>query len=267
MPLPDHISPSQILMYFRCGEQYRRRYVEGEKKPPGIKAICGKAVHYGTEVNYTQKLTTRENLPLATVKAATADGFDASINETGVDLTNEEEGRGLAITLGGAKDAAVAMAEAYHTKIATSIQPLMVEKEITFTTDGVGKKLTGRVDLVTEDEVVCDIKTGARARSETDAQRDLQLTWYSVAYRALTGNRPKAVEFHNINPGKLGAKTSIVRSTRTAQDEEILGNYIQTALIGIARDFFPPANPQSFWCSQKYCGYAKTCKFFTKGVK
>ena len=48
MKKPDekpYLSPSQMGMYCRCGEQYRRRYIEKEIIPPGFALIKGGSVH------------------------------------------------------------------------------------------------------------------------------------------------------------------------------------------------------------------------------
>lgn len=53
-----HLSISQINMLGRCGEQYRRRYIEGEKIPPGIAALVGRGVDDSVTINLQNKIDT-----------------------------------------------------------------------------------------------------------------------------------------------------------------------------------------------------------------
>lgn len=46
----NHISYSQISTYLKCGEKYRRNYIEMEKLPPNAAMVCGSSIHYGLEV-------------------------------------------------------------------------------------------------------------------------------------------------------------------------------------------------------------------------
>lgn len=260
---PEYLSPTQLLMYFRCGEQYRRRYLEGEKLPPGIAAISGKAVHKGAETNYSQKLASKQDLPVNAIEMATADSFDTFFRESGVQLTREQENRGLAIILGQAKDSAVAMASVYHETLARKVQPEFVEQKVIIPAGGgIPKPLLGIIDIASENGDVIDIKTGSKKKTQSEADRDLQLTWYSVAYRWLTKKRPRSVQFHTVSSARHKVSAEIIHSTRDETDETILSNYLKSALHGIDSGFFPPANPQSFWCSERYCGYARTCRFY-----
>jgi hypothetical protein len=59
-----HLSQTQLTMYEKCGESYRRRYCdcEGEKIPPGIALVKGTGVHGGSKANFKQKIETKEDL-------------------------------------------------------------------------------------------------------------------------------------------------------------------------------------------------------------
>jgi hypothetical protein len=48
-------------MFQRCGEQYRRRYLENEIIPPGISARIGSGVHKAAEINFRAKIQTGED--------------------------------------------------------------------------------------------------------------------------------------------------------------------------------------------------------------
>ena len=71
--MPEHVSASQLSMYCKCGEQYRRRYVEGEIVPPGVALVSGKSVHKAREIDLKHKMATGEDLAVEAVKESARD--------------------------------------------------------------------------------------------------------------------------------------------------------------------------------------------------
>jgi hypothetical protein len=47
----EHLSASSIGMFRRCPEQFRHRYILGEKERPGEALLIGSAFHTGLEFN------------------------------------------------------------------------------------------------------------------------------------------------------------------------------------------------------------------------
>lgn len=45
-----YISFSQFSTYLKCGERYRRSYVNKEKMPPNVNMVVGSSIHYAIEV-------------------------------------------------------------------------------------------------------------------------------------------------------------------------------------------------------------------------
>ena len=52
----NSIHQSNLGTALRCGEQFRRRYIEGERIPPGVAAGRGTGVHNANDVNLSQKV-------------------------------------------------------------------------------------------------------------------------------------------------------------------------------------------------------------------
>ena len=84
-----HISPSSANMAWRCGEQYRRRYIQGEIIPPAIALGRGRGVHSANRRNLEQKINTFEDMPENDLCDIARDEYIESF-KNGVFLTKEE---------------------------------------------------------------------------------------------------------------------------------------------------------------------------------
>jgi hypothetical protein len=255
-----HISPSQIDMYLRCGEQWRRRYLCGEVIPPGIALIKGSAVHKAAEVNFEQKIASRTDLPLTQLCEAAAEHVDATIRKDGLFLTPEEETIGAQKVIGQIKDSAVTMTGAFVRGIAPRIQPAMVEKFITIPIPNCSHDLLGRLDIATEGDEVVDLKTSSRKKTQEDIDRSDQLTFYDAAFEYETGRPCKGLSLEVVIETKIPT-TQTLRSTRGPKDRGILVAKINTILAGVKAGVFLPAASGAWCCSPRFCGYWHTCPF------
>jgi len=261
--LPDtkkrepQISVSALQMFQRCPQQYEFRYVKGLKIPPGVSQIRGRGFHAGVAHNFRQKVATRQDLPIDEVAGATAD--EVEIGFAGeVFLLPEERGVGISKLKGQAKDQAVRMTAVHHEKIAPKIQPALVEKPITLRPDP-GKfpiNIMGILDLTDEQDVIRDNKTASKTPNQDAAEKSQQLTMYALLFRALTGRKEKAVALDTVVLTAAGnASISLQESIRDGGDIEVLKQRLEVTVSAIQSGIFPPTNPESWWCSEKWCGY------------
>ena len=86
----DAIHQSMVGMWLRCGEQFRRRYIENEILPPGIPARRGSAFHKSADTNHKQKISTGEDLPLGDLKDCASDEYKRLIRDEGVFIRPEK---------------------------------------------------------------------------------------------------------------------------------------------------------------------------------
>lgn len=197
--LGEHLSPSQIKTFQRCPEQWRQRYILGIKTAPGIALIHGDADHTAHEVNFRQKIASREDLPVADVTDAFSDAL-----ETRVALELEEWGEVDGVgdgkaKLGEIKDVGVRMVRAYHQFASPQIQPTHVELAISLTNTAIPVPVIGYIDVVTADLGI-ERKTSARASFDQSwrAQSlfyaawlkrpvDIHVTTKAKATRVITG--------------------------------------------------------------------------------
>lgn len=188
-PLPDHLSPSSLKMYMRCREQWRRRYLLGQKERPGAALVWGTAHNFAlVETNFAQKITTGEDLPVADVELAFAEGFDQRVERDGGEGEIAWDQKP-----GVMKDKGVALAAAYHTQVSASVQPVTVEESFSLELPGVPVPVIGYMD-VTEPGRTIDLKTGSKREMKPD--NAFQGRVYQLA-------RPVPMEFH------LATKTKV----------------------------------------------------------
>src|ERR1700747_456225 len=124
-----YLSPTQLDMYARCPEAYRRRYIEGEIVPPGIAMIQGGTFHRAAARNFEQKIGTHTDLPVADMKELAASEFELGL-AGGYSLTDEEVGEGAGIVIGEAKDQTIDMVEFHARRQAPEYQPILVEEKV-----------------------------------------------------------------------------------------------------------------------------------------
>lgn len=146
--LPDHLSASQVSMFQRCQEQYRRRYVLGQKERPGAALVWGSADHYAHEQNFRQKITSGEDITAADVQLAFAEGFDRAVDRNG----GESEVEWGDDKPGQLKDAGTRLVSVYHETVSPAVQPVAVEEKFEVEIPGVPVPVIGFMDVRTAAE-------------------------------------------------------------------------------------------------------------------
>lgn len=152
-----YISPAQIKMFARCPEQFRRRYVRGEKEPPSGSLVWGRADHSAVEDNFKQKIVTKRDLKTGDVQIGFAAALDREVEEAGGarEVIWDEKDRNM--TIGDAKkrwadvkDKGTRLVGAYHDEVASTIDPVAVEErfELDLKEQGVPVPVVGAIDLV-----------------------------------------------------------------------------------------------------------------------
>lgn len=256
----EHLSPSQLGMFLRCGEAYRRRYEEGEKIPPGIAMIKGSAVDGGVMHNLEQKIESREDLALDDVLAATDEAWEGRIRE-GFELSEEERSVGRKKVLGLQKDSAMRMTALYQEELAPTVQPKLVQENIILKPRP-DLELWGILDLATEEDFVVDLKTSKRKKPAGDVDASDQLTWYAAAFNAKYGRLPAGVRFDVVVDTGKNLSTQQIEGTRDQRHLKALNARVGVLIEAREKGVYHPAPDLNvWWCSPKFCGYFPTCKY------
>lgn len=254
-----HISPTQVEMYSRCGEQYRRRYKERQIIPPGISLLRGSAVHTGVEHNYKQKVESHKDLPKKDVVDRSASAFDDKVRAEGILLNPDEESRGKKVVLAEGKDSTVRLAGLYSDKVAPLVQPKLVETKQTLSVPGASHDLLCRLDVLDDKGVIRDTKTGMKTKPQSDWDASVQLTFYWAMALALKLN-PTGIVVDQLIDTKE-PKYVLSQTARTEKDVNALLCRVNAFQAGVKAGIFIPASPGSWWCSPNWCGYFKTCPY------
>lgn len=261
------ISPSALDMYLRCGEQYRRAYIIKDKQPPGVAMIKGGSVHKAAEVNFRQKIESREDMNVADLQGVAAAHVDATIAGEGLMLSPDEEARGMAKVKGELVDRAVALTAVFRREVAPTVQPVLVEEFVRIDLPRHSHDLNGRLDLVDDARRVRDIKTSSRRKSQDDVDRSDQLTYYAAAASRKLGGEPITNVVLDVLVDTKVPAVQRLTSTRTDADKRVFLAKLTTVMDAINKDVFPPAPVGSWWCSFKFCGYAGSCPYFNSERK
>jgi hypothetical protein len=253
-----YISPSQLEMYTRCGESYRRRYVLGERIPPGVAAVRGTAIHKGAELNYAQKIKTHVDMTESQVVEIAASTFDEKVKNEGVWLSPDEQSAGEKIVVGEAKDTTVTLAGLMARESLPRFQPAEVEVTGRLEIPTASHDLLGRLDLVDERDFIVDFKTSSRKKNQADVDGDTQFTFYDLLFRAAKGRAPKGIIIENLVNKKVPEALTLATS-RTLDDTQALVNRVNTMIHGLKAGVFMPSPAGSWNCSPRWCGYWASC--------
>lgn len=250
------LSPSKINAFERCQLQYKFRYLDGQRKPPGVAAAIGTATHKSVEMNLRAKMETGELLPKEAIQQAARDALENTW-AGGVQLDPDEPA-----DKGEAADQAVALATLHHEEIAPSIQPIALERP--FGVDACdGVTLTGHID-VQEADAITDNKTIGKTPSCIKGDHLNQIKLYAIGALANDGKLPAAVRVDYLVKTKTPKAVRLSEPmTREVAQNALNRLKLQARVIKRATETgdFLPAPADGWACSEKWCGYWNDCPF------
>jgi hypothetical protein len=256
-----YISASQLSMFERCGESYRRRYIEHEIIPPGIAQVKGSGVHGGAKHNFRQKKETHEDLPKKDIIEISVAEFERVVSKQGVFLTREEESVGYNKVIGETKDSVVRLTDLFSTEVASEYQPVYVEESHRLVIPDSPYDLLAVMDLADDLDRVTDLKTAGKSKTQKEVDTSEQLSMYALVFKAITKRLPTEVRLETLVDTKT-PKRQVLTAIRDQRDLEVLVARVDTMIKALAKGVFVPAPANSWACDERYCGYALTCPFY-----
>jgi hypothetical protein len=261
------VSYSRMSMLSRCGEQFRRRYVEHEVVPPDVSLAVGRAVDRAVSENLRSKMVGTGLKPAEEVADLARDAVEDEFRGEVV-LSDEEASRGLRAVKGEAADKSIRLASCHARELAPAITPTAVQRWMAVDLSRLGypAELVGIIDVQEGADRVRDTKTSAKSPVAGAADQSLQLTTYGLAARVLDGKAPTALGLDFLVDSKSGAKSVTQQTSRSVEDYRSLLRRVERYLEVVEKGAFQPTNPDNWWCSTRFCGYATTCPFYRRPV-
>lgn len=245
-----HLSHSQIETFTRCARQWYYRYVEGIKQPPGVAAVIGKGTHEANFQLMRQQMEWGVPMSLPEVHDVARDAAHHAWEREEPMVTEEDPTKGEAV------DTVVGLVDLYARQVAPNLKPVALEQGFELASPDLPFTIVGVVDVETETEIR-DTKTKGRKPEERAARRSHQLALYSL-HAAISGQPHKRVALDYLVKTKTPAYYE-VEATPTDDDYLSLMRRIETIAHAIETGVFVPADPMSWVCSARHCGYYDRC--------
>lgn len=247
----SHISPSMLGLFCRCQEAFHRRYLEGEIIPPGIAAITGTGMHKAAELNFTQKITSGEDLPLSDMQDAARDGYMEACQK-GVFVPKDEEAS-FRTDLAKGLDRSVQLTKLFAERVAPTIQPVASEQKMQALHPALPVPFLGILDVRSE-HAIHDLKTSSRKWSAGKEDGQLQPPIYRYLVQENLGTT-LPFSFHVVSDKDVQEIPAV-----TGQgDIEPIVMRAKALLLSMQTGTFLPAEPGHWMCSPKWCGYFWSC--------
>lgn len=255
-----HISYSQLNMYLRCGEQYRRRYLEGHIIPPSGTMQRGKKCHLAEQKNFETKIITAEFLSSDAVCDVFSTEWEASKHE--IAFTPEELAEGSPATImGKMKDTGIGLLEVFQREQLKYCNPVACEDEFWVRFEGgAALPILGYIDRVDKGDVISELKFQSKSPVNAEILSDTQMTFYDLGYRSKYHRAPKQLMKQYAIATKEPKTTYQQCNGRSPEAIDRLLCRIEKFMDGITKGIFLPAAIGSWCCSPKWCGYWDTCK-------
>jgi len=253
-----HLSATQLDMFCRCPEAWRRRYIEKEIVAPRAAMLRGSSIHIAAETNMRQKIESHEDMPAQDIIDLAVSTYQDKIKHESYEIGPGETSRDVE----RAADTVAAMAEVHARQQAPDYQPQAVEEKFRLELP-TSHDIVGVIDLLTDSNEVVDFKTGKRAQSADDADNSTQLSLYAIAVQQKTGSDTVITKLDCLTEpsARTPARRKVIESVRDKTDLPIIAARVAVVSQAIEAGLFPPAAPGSWNCSQAWCGYWSTCKF------
>jgi CRISPR/Cas system-associated exonuclease Cas4 (RecB family) len=237
------LSPTQVRTFLNCSARWWFKYGLGEPEPKNSALALGSAVHRALEVNFREKITTKEDLDTLGVVALFRSEWQDQAEQT--EFRDNEDPAGLG-KLGEQ------LVSKYMDEAAPWIQPAAVEMGVAGEIGGV--PVRGFVDLLDEEGRVVDLKTSARKPSGISPDYAFQL----ATYRQIT---PGACGEARLDTLVKTKTVQLIQQSYTVGEADLRATQVLYPLVreGIGNALYFP-NRQSLTCSRRNCGFWRHCE-------
>lgn len=264
LPL-DHLSPSQIDMYFRCPAQYHFRYILGIKNPPAVNLVDGSCHHRTLDNNNKYKIKTGKDRSDKYLIQRFSDIFSDEAKEIPkIEWKLAETTKDKVINRGRL------IQKQYCKLFAPNLTPEFCEEEVRIKVGDV--EVLGYIDVggsykppfqKKPTRVVLDYKITGRKKSDDEIQNSVQLSHYGWAslelLKGVSFRNPPHVGFCNLL--KTGSCVPVTQTVPfTSQRVKWYRRQVSSVVDAISKGSFPIRNAVGWECSKRFCGYWDRCR-------
>jgi hypothetical protein len=237
------LSPTQARAFLGCSARWWFKYGLSLPEPKTSSLAFGLAMHRALELNFRQKLETKEDLETGGMVTVFRDCWTEQVGQTV--FRNDENPRELA-KLGER------LILKYMEEVAPLIEPAAVEMDVQGLIGGV--PVRGRIDLLDVQGRLVDFKTASRRPSVVPWDYAFQL----ATYRQITPGASGEARLDTL------VKTNVVQLIQQSyvvgdadlRATQILYPFIQEA---IRAGLYLP-NRDSMMCSRRHCPFWQECQ-------
>lgn len=240
------LSPSMVNTYMICQRKFYYSYALKLPRLPNYMMAYGSAFHEMARENYFQKIRTEKDLPVDLLTDLFAEDLefrDTDWSEQSLDKT---------------KDEGVKTLRAYMQTIAPSVHPAHVEHAWTMKIKNRDWVISGKTDLVTDQDQVVELKTTGRKVSKPKPGDAFQTGVYVVGWRQQTGLKTVQGRIDYA----LRGKDEIISLPVVFPESNlkiVLTTFDQVAR-GIQNEIWIPNRTGTYLCSRKYCSFWNECE-------
>lgn len=268
-----HVSMIEMNCEIAFQRRYGKRFGVGDEDeiiPPNVALVTGIATHKSVEDNLRNKIETGKLQPQEQVADTARDAFMGEV-QTGM-LFTEEEAKDHKRVVANGVATTIALAALHHENLAPTLKPVAVEEKFVIALKGYPYDLSGKIDI-REDGVIRDTKTLGKSPAE-GAARSLQMAMYSLAEKVRTATKTE--------PGKLPDRVTLDCLIKTTVPRIVIreavpdNSWMDPLMRRIERftevvqsvkegrsQFMPVSTTHPWACTEKFCGYARTCPFWS----
>src|ERR1035438_10102317 len=237
------LSPSQVRCFFECQARWWFKYGLQLPERKNSSLALGLAVHQALEVNFREKLETREDLETAGVVVVFREAWMEQVPQT--EFTADE-------SQGDLRRLGERLVTKYMDEVARTVEPAAVELDVQGEIAGVA--VQGRVDVLDVEGRLIDFKPVSRRPSCLPPNYAFELP----TYQQITPGASGEVRIDSMVKTQT---VQIVQQAYTVEEPDIRATQVlyPMAQKAMGTGMYCP-NRQSMLCSQKHCSFWKHCE-------
>ena len=242
------LSATKVNKFLRCQRSYEDHYIRNNKSEPTQALTQGSISHQVVAYGFEHKVEHKTDIDLQKKLDLVEELFEED-QRTGNTSYNDPVSDVIKQTR--------EIVTVHDEEISQRVTPVLIEKP--FNVDVNGVDLVGVWDLIDEDGTIIDFKTYSKRPSEAEVDRDLQLSFYSLAYRLLFGEIEQGIRLDIVLKQK-NMKSLQILTSRTSDELRWTARMIEQIAEQMEGTVFPPS-PNGWHCDPRYCGAWDNCQY------